>query len=303
MFSHPPIEAFERYITSVRTPGTARKYAISTQKFLTWCADSGWADLVTAPRSAVANYCVALVEAGYSASTVQMQLAGVRRYIKWAAREDERIPVFHDPEPPRNVRRIKDVLAPEVFEAYFDLAEKLREPSRTAAMLLPCAGLRSNEMTTLPLDCLKVVPVDMGEAGVKSTLSLRVTNTKGGDERIIPLLDEGAEILREYLSSEGWRSKHPDADWLFPGSRNVCMSDRTLRKAVEKVREPLGLKFTSHTMRRTYLTTLYRRGVPAATLAKISGHKDVKTLIESYLDLNAADLAEAVHTAGGSLFT
>jgi integrase len=76
-----------------------------------------------------------------------------------------------------------------------------------------------------------------------------------------------------------------------------------LRKAVQKIRMPLKMDFTAHTMRRTYLTTLYRKGVDPIIIQKIAGHKDLKTLINHYLYLDEYDLAGAVHGSGGKLTT
>jgi integrase len=79
------------------------------------------------------------------------------------------------------------------------------------------------------------------------------------------------------------------------------MSDRTLRAALQHIRTPLGMRFTPHTMRRTYLTTLFRKGVDSAVLAKIAGHADIKTLITHYLALDDVDVARAVHMVGAKL--
>jgi hypothetical protein len=54
-------------------------------------------------------------------------------------------------------------------------------------------------------------------------------------------------------------------------------------------------------MRRTYLTTLFKQGVSPTVLAKIAGHGNVQVLVNHYLQLDASDLAAAVHAPGGRL--
>ena len=294
---HPSTELFGRYIASVRSAGTAYRYEDSAKKFIAWCGESGWPALKGTPKAAVANYCAALVEGGYAPASVQMQLAGVRRYLKWARMQDESVPHFHDPEIPKNGGRVRDALPLEMFKHYFRLADELDEPLRTAVMLLPTVGLRGTELVTQPIDCLRRIKLRLEDGTTKATLAVVVTG-KGGDERVVPLLDEGAQLVMGYL--RGWRRTHPDTQWLFP-CKTGHLGGRTLRQGVQTVREPLGMQFTPHTMRRTYLTTLYRHGVPAVTLAKIAGHKSVNTLMTHYLDLNEVDLATAVHNAGATL--
>jgi integrase len=211
--------------------------------------------------------------------------------------ENIEVPDFHPPEMPRHTRQIRDALAPELFERYFNLAAELDEPVRTAAMLLPCTGLRGGEMVGLPLGCMKRSKITLRDGTEKGVLMFRVFG-KGGHERWVPLLDEGAQMVVGYL--RGWRRSHSDAKWLFPG-RKGHMSDRTLRAALQHIRTPLGMRFTPHTMRRTYLTTLYRKGVDIGYLAKIAGHTDTKTLLNHYLAINDIDIATAVHETGGSL--
>jgi integrase len=208
-----------------------------------------------------------------------------------------RIPDFYPAELPRKKTRVKDILSPELFQHYFRLAEGLKEPARTAVLLLPSSGLRAEELCGLPLQCLRRSPLLLKNGYKKQTLTI-VVKGKGGNERLVPLLDEGAQAVAAYL--KGWRRRHPDTKWLFPG-RNSHMADRTLRKAIQKVRVPLKMTWTPHTMRRTYLTTLYRKGVDPIIIQKIAGHKDLKTLINHYLYLDENDLVTAVHSSGGRL--
>lgn len=293
------LEPFGRFIATVLSEGTEGKYTAAAEKFLTWCALQGWEDWEDLPPTTLRDYCAGLVEAEYRPATVQAQMAGVGRFIKWARQQGYKLATFHDPELPRNHRKVKDSLSPELLTHYFRIADDLDEPVRTAAMLLPCAGLRGSELVSLPLSSLRSTRLKLEDGSIKETTTL-VVKGKGGDERMVPLLDEGAKLLAGYVAKGGWRWKQSDPDWLFPG-RHGHLADRTLRSAVQRIREPLKMRFTPHTMRRTYLTSLYRQGVDPLTLAKIAGHKDVKTLMTHYLALDEFDLAGAVHNKGGRL--
>jgi site-specific recombinase XerD len=293
------VAPFARYIGTALSEGTAGKYAAAAEKFLTWAELQGWNTWEDLPRTAIRDYCAGLVEAQYRAASVQAHIAGILRFVKWARQQDYELRDFYDPEIPRNHRKVRDTLSSDMFEHYFRLADEREEPVRTAAMLLPCAGLRGSELVSLPLTALRRVTLKLSDGSKKETMTLMVKG-KGGDERVVPLLDEGAQVVAGYMAKGGWRDAHPDPHWLFPG-RHGHLAARTLRSAVQHIREPLKMRFTPHTMRRTYLTTLYRKGVDPLTLAKIAGHKDVKTLMVHYLALDEFDLAGAVHNTGGRL--
>lgn len=292
------VEAFLRYITATRSGATARRYRIALDKFLAWWDRVGLPQVDAAPVDVLSRYCLAMLNSGYMVTTVRSQLAGISRFLRWLSTKGYELPAFTSPELPRAKRRVvKDVLNQDVLQRYMnDVGSQLEEPVRTAALLLPCSGLRCAEMVSLRLACVERRDVEMPDGSVKKTLLLRVVG-KGGHERVVPLLDEGAHALITYL--KGWRRVHPNTKWLFPG-RSGPISTRHLRRKVQLIRTPSGLEYTPHSMRRTYLTSLHKSGVDVVTLQRISGHSSVKVLTDHYLNLDASDLSGAVHSSGGN---
>lgn len=292
------VEAFVRYITVTRSGATARRYRIALDKFLRWWDLAGLPQVDQAPPDVLSRYAAAMLKAGYKSTTIGSQLAGISRYLKWLVTKGYKLPQFLPAELPAQKRQVKDVLNQDTLERYLsDVSARLEEPLRTAALLLPCSGLRCGEMVSLRLACLERQEIELGSGATKTVLMLRVVG-KGGHERMVPLLDEGVKVLLDYL--KGWRRHHPNTKWLFPG-RSSHVSTRGLRRAVQLVRTPSGLEYTPHSMRRTYLTSLYKRGVNPVTLTKIAGHASVKVLTDHYLQLDASDLASEVHSAGSRL--
>lgn len=293
------LKPFENYITAVRSSATAGRYVIAVQTFLRWMeATCGQVPLRSLGQDALSQYAVNLLEAGYLPGTVRSHLAGVNRYFKWLREKQKvQLPEFNSVELPKPKRKVKDVLSAEMLSHYFRVSNELEEPLRTAVKLLPCSGLRSNEMVGLQLSSMKRTSIKMRNGVEKSVLCFVVVG-KGGNERVVPLFDEGAEILLAYLRN--WREKHPDERYLFPGRYDGHLSTRALRDSVQKIRGAFRACWTPHTMRRTYLTTLYRREVPLPTLAKIGGHTQ-QVLIDYYLVLDEHDAVNAVHATGGRL--
>lgn len=293
------LQAFEAYITAIRSKPTATRYAYSVSEFLLWMKDWG-VSLAKAPKDTFGLYTQAQLEAGYSSASVRANLAGINRYMRWLVEKQGAVlPAFFAAEMPKRKRKVKDILSPEILAHYFGLAQEVDEPARTAVMLLPCTGLRSAEMVGLRLDCVKRAPFKREDGTIKETLTISVVG-KGSHERVVPVLDEGVPLILEYL--RGWRRTSKNRTYLFPGKNGVeHLSSRMLRKVVQQIREPLRMQFTPHTMRRTYLTHLYRQGVEITALAKIAGHTGVDVLVSSYLALDERDVVNAVHSAGGRL--
>jgi integrase len=160
-------------------------------------------------------------------------------------------------------------------------------------------------MVSLTLDQIHRATVKLRNGKMKTTLFLRIVG-KGGKQRNVPLMEEGVEIITGYLA--GWRRRQPGT-WLFPklskkdkakSGRNH-ISDRYLRGALQKMREAMGIEFTPHTMRRTYITMLWRKGIDLRTLSEIAGHKQIQTTIDHYIVMEPDDAIIAVHNAGSSL--
>lgn len=290
------VMAFASHVHRTGSAATARKYEEAVKKFLKTLRHNGYTKFEELPRNVLQQYVDSMI-AQYAPASVHVYLAGVRKYLEWVRNQGVKLPELADPETPKIPSRMRDVLSPSDLGVYFEqAAELLIEPARTAAILLPCTGLRAVEMSALPLSALHKVNVPLESGEIKATIALRVIG-KGNKERVVPVLDEGVEVLLTYLA--GWRRER-HGPWVFPGmvskqnkGGQIPMSERLLRDAVAKVREPLGMQITPHTMRRTYLTALWRMGVDVATLAKLAGHSNLQTLFKHYLALNEEDILSA----------
>ncbi|MEH1769187.1 MAG: site-specific integrase [Nostoc sp.] len=87
--------------------------------------------------------------------------------------------------------------------------------------------------------------------------------------------------------------------WLFPertGDKPISLrwGDMILRAAVEK--SGLTAKgISTHSTRRTFITSLAKRGVSLATIKKATGHSDLKVL-SRYIEVSDDDVKNAIAT-------
>jgi site-specific recombinase XerD len=298
--SDTSLQAFVSHIHRTRSAATAKKYAEAATKFLRTMKFNGITQFEKLPRNVLQLFVDTMV-GDYAPASVHVYLAGAQKYLGWVRNQGVFVPELLSPETPKVPHRMRDSLSLEDMSVYFDQAEDLPEPAKTAVILLPCTGLRAQEMVELPLSSIHKVSVLLDDGTRKNTLALSVIG-KGDKERSVPILDEGVEALMTYLAGERKRLPGP---WVFPGMISKWnkhgahpMSVRLLRDAVARVREPLGMEITPHTMRRTYLTSLWRMGVDAPTIAKIAGHANIQTLFKHYLALDEQDVLRAVYSKG-----
>lgn len=162
------------------------------------------------------------------------------------------------------------------------LHDYLSGPNAVLASLLRRTGARVSE--GLQLRWKYVTP---------SSIVLIAPTVKGKTKtRAIPLHPLLAEELTAWkLVVNPTNSEH----WVFPG-RNPGEHmtrrgfDHALRKAVEK----LGLQGTStHSFRRSFLTSCSQNGVPLRNIQSISGHSNLQVLA-NYIEVSESDKSACV---------
>lgn len=294
------VSRFELHFATLRSTQTAKLYGYAARAFLDWLAERGIRSIDQAPLSVLQDYTSELLQS-YQPSSAKVKIVGVQRYLEWCRARGLNVPLFLEPDLPRPYTKMRDVLDQHGLVKFMEATSKLPEPERTALRLLPGCGLRVEELAALRLDDLRMASVPLKDGQSRDYLVLRVRG-KGRKERMVPVLDESKAAVEKYMP--GWRKNFPDERWLFPSlqSSSGHITGRQLRYAVEELREPLGVQFTPHTFRRTYLTELYRRGVEPVLIAKIAGHSSIETLIRHYLAIDHTDVVRAVHKTGGRLF-
>lgn len=294
------LQSFVSHLYRTRSAATATKYEEAANKFIRALRFNGITRFEDLPRNILQQF-VDTMRDTYAPNSIHVYLAGAQKYLDWVKNQGAKLPELSEPEAPKIPHRMRDSLSVEDMPVYFSQAGELPNPVKTALILLPCTGLRAQEMAELPLSAIHKVSVKLEDGTRKNTLALNVIG-KGDKERSVPILDDGVEALLMYLAGDRRRLPGP---WVFPGMVSKVnkhgvkpMSVRLLRDAVTRVREPLGMQITPHTMRRTYLTSLWRMGVDAPTIAKIAGHANIQTLFKHYLALDEQDVLRAVHSRG-----
>jgi integrase/recombinase XerD len=177
------------------------------------------------------------------------------------------------------------ILSPQELHLLFNHEDGLRMP-RDKALFAIClyTGARIGEACQL-----STLDVYKADGSVRPRITLRKNTTKGKqDTRSVPVSAELRPYLEAYSSPKAY---------LFPGrwGRGHLKSDsadQILREALERLQIE-GV--STHSFRRTCLTTMHRAHTPLKVTQKISGHRTLAAL-QRYLEVLDEDLDSAIAT-------
>lgn len=117
-----------------------------------------------------------------------------------------------------------------------------------------------------------------GEAAGGYTLASNATKTYSGD-RIIPLNKTATEALQRIVKA------HPSGEMLF-GSADRPIDPHNLQKSFYAVLRNVGIEKTGiHSLRHTFASFLFAKGVDVKTVSKILGHANIQITLNTYVHM------------------
>jgi site-specific recombinase XerD len=284
------VDRYFDYISAIRSAQTSYTYVAAVRRFEEFLDDSKIL-LSEAPSGLLDDFVVWMSKRKLSPATIKLTLSGVRNYTDWCRKHEKNgCPVFDQPKVPKVEAKTPFILTADQLEQYFREVLKLKEPSRTALLIVPYCGLRVTELCRVELNRISS---EEDKHGKRWTL-IEVKG-KGGKIRKAPLLPQASEILVRYL--QGWRANQRKSKWLFPGKNNAkrfldSLSPSTLQAHLRNIRQRIKLSedLTPHILRKTCFTHLYRRGMSIQTIALIAGHESTETTMKYYIASSSKDV-------------
>ncbi len=289
----PHADDFLAYLRAV-TPSTKTvlTYSQALPQLNTFLALTATA-LPLAPRNVLQDFVVWLVGRRLGPRSVRTVYFGVRRYVEWL-RNRAPVPDFAEPDLPKPVHTqlLTFRTDAEIMEylRVLDGLKGLREPTLSLMRLWPFCGLRLAEMLALRREDVGDTTVETADGPVVWRV-LRVVAAKGGKWREVGVLPPGARVL-DYYAKGAWTAKTATSPFLWPSQRGrgrTPVHRDSVMDAFLKVALSMRQRVTSHCMRRTYATLLYRLGVPIETVSAMLGHKNVQTTLNFYVQIGLGD--------------
>jgi integrase/recombinase XerD len=165
------------------------------------------------------------------------------------------------------------------------------ERNRAMFLLTAWAGLRVGEVAGL-----RVGDVRAQDGSVRSQLHLAADRVKHAHARTVFINARLSRALAQYLST---RTQSDDAAPLFPTQKNPRrgFTANTLCQTFHSIYRGAGVAgASSHSGRRSFITTLASKGVGVRVLATLAGHRSIATT-QRYIDVNDDLLRGAVELA------
>lgn len=188
------------------------------------------------------------------------------------------------------MKQAKTLTAQELRQALGQAALS-RHAQRDKAMLNLShgSGMRVGEIAAL-----RVGDVLNADGSVKNEFRLAAHQTKGAVGRTVFVSERLQKELALYART---LQRKGVADPFFPTQKRTSFSANSLTQHFIVLYQRAGLDgATSHSGRRTFITSLASQGVSVRVLAALAGHRSIQTT-QRYIDVNDNMLRNAVELA------
>jgi site-specific recombinase XerD len=174
---------------------------------------------------------------------------------------------------------------------------------RAVFSFLLFTGCREAEISDIRIEDT----ASMRDSGTK-ILEVHIRKGKGGHQRTVYLGGLGLEVLGEYLTARCRNQMEVprSGDYLLLNHAGLPWTPRRIRKRFMFWRRKLAFTidttgWTVHRFRHTILTEMADRDMSIFAMQKISGHRDLNTLLH-YVELRDSKTRASYHLAIGKLY-
>ena len=255
----------KRYVACIRIDGKSEK---TIYQYVTCCSKLG--AFLQKPYTEMSAYDIRYFLAEQKAKGIQNRtVENYRSYISaffhWMAVEEI---IQKDPCEKIKPIKVEDKQRLPFTSVEIDLMRSACKTLKRRAILevLLSSGVR----------CEELVRLDVNDVDIKNR-ALTVRRGKGGKSRKTYISEVAAEHLEKYLNSR--KDDHPELFQNRSGERyeTTC----AIRKLVNAIAADAGVKKAHpHKFRRTFATTLYKRGMDIHEIQRLMGHSNVQTTLE-----------------------
>ncbi len=284
------LSAFETYLK------VERGYSVHTIR--NYFADlNALADFLAHRRSSLAGAnpkalreFIGLQAVRYAPATVARRKASIKTFYRFLVREGELkdspaalLPSTRLPKPLPGVLTRGEAESLMAGRAGTDPLDTLR--NRAMVELLYATGMRVSELAAL----------DVGDLDF-DRLEARIRRGKGRRERVAFFGEPARVALTAYLPTRlQWRADRP-SDALFFGKRGNRISDRSIRRALDRFSPSIGKPVHPHMLRHSFATHMLEQGADIRTIQELLGHASLSTT-QKYTHMDLAAIVKAYKKA------
>lgn len=272
-----PVEYIDSWVTKLRGERRSER----TIKMYRYLAERFLEQYPKPTKEEVRQYIAARLKEGLSPAAVENERKALRSLFSYLHQEglypDDPTAGIRHIRVPYNERRcpsIEDV--EKVLEVGCYRARDV-DKLRMIIILLATTGLRLTEAASL-----KKENIDF------EAHELRIIG-KGRKLRVVPLLPETEEALREYIER-----RPSDSPFVFPGRTKTGYAEiYNIEKTVKRACLRAGVEpFTPHGLRHFYATEMLKKGAKLEVVGRILGHSSIGITADIYRHVDTGEMHE-----------
>ena len=239
----------------------------------------------------IKNYVKSLARRDIMATSITTKISSIHSFHKYLTNEDlVDKDVSEKVKKPKTKKTLPTVLNIQEINAIINLTYKNDEPlevrNRALLELAYGSGLRVSEL------------LDLEIADLHLNKGLVTVTGKGNKERIVPLGEDAAQALKDYIIKARLMLNPKTQNILFVNKFGDKLSRIGFYKIVQNLADKakINKKISPHTFRHTFATHLLENGANLRSVQELLGHEDIMTT-ENYTHVSKAHLKNIYNEA------
>ena len=174
---------------------------------------------------------------------------------------------------PKSEKYLPEILNYAEVERLINAISNLKQ--RACIQLIYSCGLRISEVIAI-----KVEHID------GQRMQLKIRDSKGAKDRIVPIPEQTLQLLRQYYAA------YKPTNYLFFGQMHEQYDVRSIQQVFHRAKAKAGIrkKVTVHSLRHSRATHLVDNGVDMSMIQRFLGHANIKTTTDFYLHTSIATM-------------
>ncbi|MGC8852095.1 MAG: tyrosine-type recombinase/integrase [Hydrogenobacter sp.] len=265
------LRLWKNSLERTKSPRTVITYLKGFESFLKHIQDQ---DITNIDPKSIYTY---VDSSTLNTSSILTHLSAIKHFYKFAFRRG-----YIDKEKYSNIEMVIDKVREEIGRNVADRYPKVLSKEETKRILSAVRGTKYEKVYMLLL-----------YSGVRLSeyLALRKNNfyqdksgllwirlsadiTKERKERIVPILGSTKE--------ETYEATRKLLEWIESYEDNFMVKRGSLQVYTNRLSHRLGIPFSVHSFRHTYITNLVNSGFPAEVVKEFAGHSHIRTTIDIY---------------------
>lgn len=255
---------------------TVKSYLGDIEHFFVFCFldNPDGFDFSSLTHLYIRSYLALLKEDEYSKRTIARKFSALKSFSRYLLHERK---ITKDPfvkiKTPKLDKKLPVFLEEVEINELFSLQAQDELGKRDSAVLelLYATGCRVSELIAI-----KLKDIDFSNRYV-------LLFGKGSKERIVPIGQTAIGVVKEYILSSRnvlmQRYHVVEHNYLFVNSRGKHLTDRSVRRIIEKYIEMMALNknISPHSIRHTFATHLLNHGADLRSVQEMLGHASLST--------------------------